>query len=125
AKMRYTRFLPLTVVSCLAWVSVLSGAGYFFHSIITNFIGDFHRLGKFLLVIVVLGVGAFYLAERYWLSPKVEEADPERVHELEHAAEEKLKEIGEEIREHLPAPLARRPKEQPKTKRRAAGKDGD
>ena len=125
AKMRYTRFLPLTIVSCLAWVSVLSGAGYFFHSIITNFIGDFQRLGKFLLVIVVLGVGAFYLAERYWLSPKVEEADPERVHELEHAAEEKLKELGEEIREHLPATLARCPKEQPKTKRRAAGKDGD
>ncbi|HEX8164011.1 MAG TPA: DedA family protein [Pyrinomonadaceae bacterium] len=125
AKMRYTRFLPLTVVSCLAWVSVLSGAGYFFHSIITNFIGDFHRLGKFLLVIVVLGVGAFYLAERYWLSPKVEEADPERVQVFEQAAEEKLKEIGEEIREHLPATLARRPKDQPKAKRRAAGKDGD
>jgi membrane protein DedA with SNARE-associated domain len=125
AKMRYTRFLPLTVVSCLAWVSVLSGAGYFFHSIITNFIGDFHRLGKFLLVIVVLGVGAFYLAERYWLSPKVEEADPERVQVFEQAAEEKLKEIGDEIRDHLPATLARRPKEQAKTKRRAAGKDAD
>jgi hypothetical protein len=72
-----------------------------------------------------LGVGTFYLAERYWLSPKVEEADAERVQVFEHAAEEKLKEIGEEIREHLPATLARRPKEQTKTKRRAAGKDAD
>ncbi|MFL6230457.1 MAG: DedA family protein [Pyrinomonadaceae bacterium] len=125
AKMRYSRFLPLTAVSCFAWVSVLSGAGYFFHSIITNFIGDFHRLGKFLLVLVVLGVAAFYFAERYWLSPKVEEADGERVQEFEHAAEERLKVLGDEIREHLPAPLARRAKEQPQAKRHAAGKDGD
>jgi membrane protein DedA with SNARE-associated domain len=125
AKMRYTRFLPFTVVSCFAWVSVLSGAGYFFHSIITNFIGDFHRLGKFLLLIVVIGVGAFYLAERYWLSPRVEEADPERVQEFEQAAEVRLKVIGEEIREHLPAPLARRTKETPQAKRRATGKDAD
>ena len=123
AKMRYPRFLPIALLSCCAWVFVLSGAGYFFHSIITRFIGDFNRLGKFLLVIVVVGIAAFYLAERYWLSPRVEEADPERVHELEHAAEEKLKVIGEEIREHLPAPLARRPKETPQAKRRAAGKD--
>jgi membrane protein DedA with SNARE-associated domain len=125
AKMRYTRFLPFTLVSCFAWVMLLSGAGYFFHSIITKFIGDFHRLGKFLLVIVVLGVAAFYFAERYWLSPKVEEADADRVQEFEHAAEVKLKVIGEEIREHLPAPLARRTKETPQTKRRAAGKDAD
>jgi hypothetical protein len=123
--MRYTRFLPFTLVSCFAWVMLLSGAGYFFHSIITKFIGDFHRLGKFLLVIVVVGVGAFYLAERYWLSPKVEEADADRVQEFEHAAEVKLKVIGEEIRDHLPAPLARRTKETPQTKRRAAGKDTD
>jgi membrane protein DedA with SNARE-associated domain len=110
AKMRYTKFLPLTALSCFAWVSILAGAGYFFHSIITNFIGDFHRLGKFLLVIVVVGVGAFYLAERYWLSPRVEEADAERVQEFEQAAEDKLKVIGDEIREHLPATLARRNK---------------
>jgi membrane protein DedA with SNARE-associated domain len=110
AKMRYSRFLPLTVLSCFAWVSLLAGAGYFFHSIITNFIGDFHRLGKFLLVLVVVVVAALYLAERYWLSPRVEEADPERVQAFEHAAEERLKVIGEEIKEHLPAPLARRHK---------------
>ena len=124
-KMRYTRFLPLTVASCFAWVFILSGAGYFFHTIITNLIGDFHRLGKFLLVIVVVGVAAFYFAERYWLSPRVEEADPERVQEFEHAAEEKLKEIGEEIKEHLPHPLARRAKEKEKAKQRAAGREGD
>ena len=110
-KMRYTRFLPLTVASCFVWVFVLSGAGYFFHGIITRFIGDFEHLGKFLLVIVVIGIAAFYLAERYWLSPKVEEADPERVHEFEENVQEKLQEIGEEIKEHLPPPLLARRKE--------------
>ena len=137
--MRPSRFFPLSAASCFVWVLVLSGAGYLFHTVITNFIGDFERLGKFLLVFVILGVGGFYLAERYWLSPKVEEADPERVQELEQAAEEKLKEIGEEIKElgeeikdHLPNPLSRRgPEDEPKpehTKARAAGKgeaDGD
>jgi membrane protein DedA with SNARE-associated domain len=108
AKMRYTRFLPITLVSCFAWVFLLSGAGYFFHSIVTNFIGDFQRLGKLLLLIVVCGVAAFYLAERYWLSPRVEEADPVRMHELEQAAHERLHIIGTEIKEHLPSPLAHR-----------------
>ena len=122
-KMRYTRFLPLTIVSCFAWVFILSGAGYFFHSIVTNFIGDFQRLGKFLLVLVAVGIAAFYLTERYWLSPKVEEADPERMHELEHAAQEKLHELGAEIKDHLPTPLARR--KEAKRKRAAKAGEGD
>ena len=126
AKMSYTRFLPLTIASCFLWVLLLSGAGYFFHGIITNFIGDFQHLGKYLLVIVVLGIAAFYLAERYWLSPKVEEADPERVHEFEENVQEKLQEIGEEIKEHLPPPLARRKEKDTVKKARAAGsRSGD
>jgi membrane protein DedA with SNARE-associated domain len=129
AKMSYTRFLPLTIASCFLWVLLLSGAGYFFHGIITNFIGDFEHLGKFLLVIVVVGVLGFYLAERYWLSPKVEEADPERVHEFEENVQEKLQELGEEIKEHLPPPLARRTKDrrdkEPVKKMRAARGSGD
>lgn len=123
AKARYVRFLPISVISCFVWVLLLSGAGYFFHSIVTNFIGDFQRLGKLLLVIVVGGIAAFYVAERYWLSPKVEEADPERVHELEHAAQEKLHELGAEIKEHLPAPLARR--KESKQKRAGHAGEGD
>ncbi|HJR08877.1 MAG TPA: DedA family protein [Pyrinomonadaceae bacterium] len=122
AKMRYTtRFLPLTIASCFLWVLLLSGAGYFFHGIITNFIGDFEHLGKYLLLIVVIGVAGFYFAERYWLSPKVEEADPERVHEFEENVQEKLQEIGEEIKEHLPPPLARRKEKETVKKARAAG----
>ncbi len=123
AKARYLRFLPVSIVSCFAWVFLLSGAGYFFHSIVTNFIGDFQRLGKLLLVIVVGGIATFYVAERYWLSPRVEEADPERVHELEHAAQEKLHELGAEIKEHLPTPLARR--KDAKQKRAAKAGEGD
>jgi membrane protein DedA with SNARE-associated domain len=100
-RMRYFRFLPLTFGSCAAWVLILSGAGYFFSGAITRLIGDFHQIGKVLLVIVVLGIAAFYLAERYWLGKKVEEADPERIQELEQAAQEKLHVLKEEIQERI------------------------
>ena len=64
--------------------------------------GDFQRLGKVLLVIVVIGIVGFYLAERFWLSPKVEEADPERLQELEQVAQEKLQDLKQEFKEHIP-----------------------
>ena len=112
--MPYWRFLALSLASCFLWALILSGAGYFFSSAIIGLIGDFETIGKFLLVLVILGIVAFYLVERYWLSKKVEEADPERIQKieqgarkLEQAAEEKLHELGQEIKEHLP-PLARR-----------------
>ncbi|HEX8749351.1 MAG TPA: DedA family protein [Pyrinomonadaceae bacterium] len=103
-RMPLARFLPYTLASCFAWVFILSGAGYFFSGAITKVIGDFHRLGKVLLVIVVCGIAGFYLLERYWLSKKVEEADPAPLQNLERAAEEKFSEFKEEIQErmHLP-----------------------
>lgn len=114
ARMRYTRFLPLTFGSCFLWVFSLSGAGYFFSGAIINLIGDFHHLGIGLLVILVVGVVGFYLVERYWLSKKVEHVNPETIQKLEQAAEDKLQaaedklhELGDEIKEHLP-PLKRR-----------------
>ena len=64
-------------------------------------IGDFQRIGKALLVIVVVGIAGFYLAERFWLSKKVEEAEPEKLIEMEHAAIEGLKELKDEIREKI------------------------
>jgi len=106
--MPYLRFLPLSFASCFLWVFVLSGAGYFFSGAVMGLIGDFQRLGKVLLVIVVLGVVAFYLVERFWLSPKMEEADPERLQELEHAATEKLQDLRQEVREHIPFKHQRR-----------------
>ena len=101
-RMPYLRFLLLSFASCFLWVFVLSGAGYFFSGAVMGLIGDFQRLGKVLLVIVVIGIAAFYFAERFWISRKVEEADPERLQELEHAASEKLQDLREEIQEHIP-----------------------
>lgn len=101
-RMPYLRFLLLSFASCFLWVFILAGAGYFFSGAVMGLIGDFERLGKVLLVIVVLGIVAFYLVERFWLSPKVEDADPERLQELEHAASERFHDLREEIQEHIP-----------------------
>ncbi len=101
-RMPYLRFMLVSLASCFAWVLVLSGAGYFFSGAVIGIIGDFQRLGKVLLVIVVVGIAGFYLAERFWLSKKVEEADPERLQELEHVAQEKLHGLRQEFQEHIP-----------------------
>jgi membrane protein DedA with SNARE-associated domain len=122
ARMPYLRFLALSFASCFLWVVTLTTVGYVFHSAIYNLIGDFKDLGFILLVIVLVGVVGFYLAEKYWLSKKVEEADPEKIHQLEQAAEEKLHEIKEEIQEIIPHPLSRH-KDAPKRKGRKAGGD--
>jgi membrane protein DedA with SNARE-associated domain len=101
-RMPYLRFVLLSLASCFAWVLVLSGAGYFFSGAVIGLLGDFQRLGKVLLVIVVLGIVGFYLVERFYLSPKVEEADPEKFQELEQAAQEKLQDLKQEIQDHIP-----------------------
>src|SRR5215211_8743491 len=106
--MPYLRFLVLSFGSCFLWVFIVAGAGYFFSGAVMGLIGDFQRLGKVLLVIVVVGIATFYLAERFWLSPKVEEADPERLQELEHAASEKLQDLKQEFQEHIPFKHQRR-----------------
>jgi len=101
-RMSYLRFVLLSLTSCFAWVFILSGAGYFFSGAVMGILGDFQRLGKVLLVIVMVGIAGFYLAERFWLSKKVEEADPERLQELELAAQEKLQGLKQEFHEHIP-----------------------
>ena len=124
AKMSYLRFLLLSFASCFVWVSVLSGAGYIFHTAIYTLVGNLHDLSYLLLFVVVgvvvVGVGGFYFAEKYWLSPRIEEADPERIQKLEQAAEVKLHEIREEIQEMIPHPLARH-KDAPKQNSKAEG----
>jgi membrane protein DedA with SNARE-associated domain len=100
-RMPYLRFLIASFGSCFAWVFILSGAGYFFSSAVMRLIGDFRHIGKILLVIVVAGVAAVYLVKRFWISRKVEEAQPERLQELEHAALEGFKELKEEIHERI------------------------
>jgi membrane-associated protein len=123
-RMPYLRFVLVSLASCFAWVLLLSGAGYFFSGAVVGLMGDFQRLGKVLLVIVVVGITGFYLAERFWLSPKVEEADPERLQEFEHAAQEKLQGLRHEFQEHIPFKQARRDQEkkQAAAKRRKARK---
>jgi membrane protein DedA with SNARE-associated domain len=101
SRMRYLRFLPLSIASCFAWVFVLSGVGYFFSSAVIGLIGDFRHVGKILLIIVLLGVLAFYWIKRIWISKKVEEVAPERLQEIEQAAIEGFKELKEEIREKI------------------------
>jgi len=118
-RMPYLRFLLLSFSSCFLWVFVLSGAGYFFSGAVMGLIGDFQRVGKVLLVIVILGVVGFYLAERFWISPKMEEADPERLQELEHAATEKLQDLRQEVREHIPF------KHQRRSDHKKSASDGD
>ena len=101
AHMPYLRFLLLSLASCFVWVLILSGIGFFFSTAVMGLLGDFRRLGKALLVIVIVGILGFYLVKRVWLSKKVEEAEPEKLHEIEHAAIEGLKELKEEIREKI------------------------
>ena len=101
AHMPYARFLLLSAGSCFPWVLVLSGLGYFFSSAVMGLIGDFRRLGKLLLLIVVVGVLAVYLVKRYWVSKKVEEVEPDKLHGIEHAAIEGLKDLKDEIREKI------------------------
>lgn len=110
-RMPYPRFFLLSLGSCFLWVFVLSGAGYFFSGAVIGLIGDFQRVGKVLLAIVIVGIVAFYLIERFWLSRKVEEADPERLQELEHAAQEKFQDLRQEFQEHIPFTPERRRKE--------------
>ena len=121
-RMPYLRFLIVSLGSCFIWVFVLTSAGYFFSGAVMGLIGDFQRLGKVLLVIVVVGIAAFYLAERTWLSKKVEQADPERLQELEHAAQEKFQDLRQEFQEHIPFKQPRRG-EQKKTLASKQGED--
>ena len=91
AKMPYVRFLLLSFASCFVWVLILSTAGYVFHTAIYTLVGNLHDLSYVLLGVVVgvlvVGIGGFYFAEKYWLSKKIEEANPETIHKFEQAAE--------------------------------------
>ncbi|HKQ52067.1 MAG TPA: DedA family protein, partial [Pyrinomonadaceae bacterium] len=96
-RMPLVKFLIWTIASCTAWVLVLSGVGYMFSGTITRFIGDVQNITIYLLIVLVVGVVGFYVVERFWLSKKVEEANPEKLKELEHAAQEKIHEIKVEV----------------------------
>jgi len=105
-KMPYLRFLFLDIISAFIWALLLAGVGYFFSGAITSIIGDFKQIGIALFFIVLVGIIIFYVVERYYLSEKVEEANPnpetihkieEKLHHIEEAAQEKLHDIGERL----------------------------
>ena len=95
--MPFWRYLLLDTISCAVWVLMLAGLGYFFGGAITTIIGDFHQIGILLGIVAVVGVIGFYLIERFWLSKKVEEANPETIQKIE----EKIHVIEEGIQERL------------------------
>lgn len=115
-KMPFLRFIGLSSASCFIWVTLLSGVGYFFSGAITSVIGDFRQVGIALFIVVMVGVIVFYVIERYWLSERVEAADPEtiqkieeRLHAVEEVAQEKLHDLGERL--HLTREPSRDEKE--------------
>ena len=103
-KMPFLRFLVLDAISCGTWVLVLAGTGYFFSGAITTIIGDFERIGIALFFLILFAVVIIYAIERFWLSEKVEEADPETIHKIEeklHAVEEVAQEKLHDLTERL------------------------
>jgi len=121
-RMPYLRFLFLDFISAFIWALLLAGVGYFFSGAITSIIGDFKQIGIALFFIVLVGIIIFYVVERYYLSEKVEEANPnpetihkieEKLHNIEEAAQEKLHDIGERL--HLTSSPDREEKAKEKT----------
>jgi hypothetical protein len=84
---------------------LLAGTGYFFSGAVTNLIGDIHKYGFVLVIIVATGIVGFYLLERFWLSKKVEEkaekVDSEKIHTLEEPLHVTLHDLAEGIQERL------------------------
>ena len=117
-KMPFARFILLDFVSCLVWVLILAGTGYFFSGAITSIIGDFQQIGIALFFVILFAVIALYAVERYWLSEKMEEADPETLQKLEeklHVVEEVAHDTLHDITERLH--LTRDPDGEPQKKR--------
>lgn len=119
-KMPILRFLWLDALSCGLWVLLLGGLGYFFSGFVTSIIGDFEQIGIALFFIVLTGVIVFYVVEHFWLSEKVEEANPETIARIEEkilavegVAEQKLHDLGERL--HLTRDAAVDEKESPKS----------
>lgn len=103
-KMPFHRFLILDAISCGTWVLILSGTGYFFSGAITSIIGDFQQIGIALFFVILFAVIVIFVVERFWLSEKVEEVNPETVrkieeklHAVEEVAQEKLHDLGERL----------------------------
>ena len=123
-RMPFFRFLSLSFLSCGLWVLLLSGIGYFFSGAITSIIGDYKRVGALLFAIVMIGVIVFYVIERYWLSERVEAANPETIQMIEEkllAAEEIATEKWHDLGERLH--LTREPNRAEVEEKRSKGEE--
>ncbi len=103
-KMPFLRFITIDAISCAVWALILAGTGYFFSGAITSIIGDFKQIGIALFFLILFAVIVIYAVERFWLSEKVEEVNPEtlhkieeRLHAVEEVAQEKLHDLGERL----------------------------
>lgn len=103
-KMPFRRFIILDAISCGLWVLLLAGTGYLFSGAITSIIGDFKQIGIALFFVILFAVIVIYAIERFWLSEKVEDANPEtlvkieeKLHAVEEVAQEKLHDLGERL----------------------------
>lgn len=117
-KMPYLRFLALDAISCGLWALLLAGAGYFFSGAVTSIIGDFQQIGVAAFFLILFAVIIIYTVERFWLSERVEEANPATIHKIEErlmaveaVAEEKLHGLSEKL--HLTSNGAAEEKEPP------------
>ncbi|MFN0278647.1 MAG: DedA family protein [Pyrinomonadaceae bacterium] len=123
-RMPFLRFISLSFISCALWVLLLSGIGYLFSGTITSIIGDYKRVGALLFAIVMIGIVIFYVIERYWLSERVEAANPETIQMIEeklHAAEEIGKTTLHDLGERLH--LTREPNRGEEGEKRRKGED--
>jgi len=121
--MPFLRFLFLDAISCGTWVLILAGTGYFFSGAITSIIGDFQQIGIALFFVIITAVVIIFAVERFWLSEKVEEVNPETVrkieeklHAVEEVAQEKLHDLGERL--HLTRDAHKEDKEPEKSERK-------
>ncbi len=92
-RMPFGKFLFLDFLSCSMWVVILTSVGYFFSGAITSIIGDFNKIGIAIFFILLFGIIILYLIERFLLSDRIEEANPETIHKFEeriYTIEEKL-----------------------------------
>jgi membrane protein DedA with SNARE-associated domain len=64
------RFAPLTLLSCIVWVGVLAGVGYFFTGSIEGLIGDIKHVERIVLVIAALLV-VFFVVKHYRIGRRV------------------------------------------------------
>lgn len=123
-RMPFLRFLLLDAISCGTWVLVLAGTGYFFSGAITSIIGDFQQIGIALFFVILFAVVIIFAVERFWLSEKVEEVNPETVrkieeklHAVEEVAQEKLHDLGERL--HLTRDAHKDEKESPTAEKKS------